>query len=119
MYDNNNVFAKILRGEIAAKIVCENEFALAFYDIFAQAPIHVLVIPKNAHINFSNFTQNASPDEIIGFYATVNKTIGILNLQDSGFRLISNSGVNGGQEVLHFHMHILGGEELGPMITKK
>ena len=115
MYDQDNVFAKILRGEIPAKKVYEDEFALAFHDIGAKAPIHVLVIPKGPYTSFSHFIET-SPD-IAGFYKAVGETIKILDLKQ-GFRLISNSGMNGGQEVAHFHLHILGGARLGPMISK-
>ncbi len=115
MYDQNNIFAKILRGEIPAKKVYEDEYALAFHDISAKASVHVLVIPKGPYISFSDFVEKA--DDVTGFYKAVEETIKLLDLKQ-GFRLISNSGINGGQEVPHFHIHILGGEKLGPMISK-
>jgi diadenosine tetraphosphate (Ap4A) HIT family hydrolase len=116
MYDQNNIFAKILRGEIPCKKVYEDDAALAFHDISAKAAVHVLVIPKGPYISFSHFIET-SPD-VTGFYKAVLEAIKILDLKE-GFRLISNSGLNGGQEVPHFHIHILGGQKLGPMMGKK
>lgn len=115
-YDDNNVFAKILRGEIPAKKVHEDDYALAFHDIGAKAPVHVLVIPKGKYISIADFGANASSEEITGFYRAVSKVAADLGLADGGFRAIANTGVNGGQEVPHFHVHLLGGAPIGPMV---
>lgn len=116
-YDDNNVFAKILRGEIPAKKVYEDEFTLAFHDIGAKAPIHVLVVPKGKYKDIAEFGSSASANEIAGFYRAVSKVAADLGLGEGGFRAIANTGTNGGQEVPHFHIHILGGKKLGAMIT--
>lgn len=117
-YDDNNVFAKILRGEIPAKTVRENDHALAFHDIGAKAPVHVLVIPKGKYISIADFGVNASPDEITGFYRLLAEVAKELDLVEAGFRAIANTGSNGGQEVPHFHTHLLGGKKLGPMLSE-
>jgi histidine triad (HIT) family protein len=118
MYQKDNIFAKIIRGEIPAKKICENDNALSFYDIHPQAKIHVLVIPKGEYTNLQDFTTNASVEEILDFFDLLNATATALALNKEGFRTISNSGANGGQEVPHFHMHLLGGESLGKMVGK-
>lgn len=118
VYDQNNIFAKILRGEIPCTRVYEDDFALAFNDINAQAPIHVLVIPKGAYISMTDFSQRAAPDEITGFFRAVGAVVDLLGVTDSGYRTIANTGLNGGQEVPHFHLHILAGKALGPMLSK-
>jgi len=115
-YDSNNIFARILRKEIPAKVVYEDDFALAFHDIHPQAPIHVLVIPKGDYTSFYDFSEKASPEFMKGFYQATQKTIDVLGLRDEGFRVLSNHGQNGGQEVPHFHLHIFGGRALGKMI---
>lgn len=115
-YDDNNIFAKILRGEIPSKKVYEDDFALAFHDIGAKAPVHVLVIPKGKYVSIADFGENATADEITGFYRAVAKVAKDLALTESGFRSIANTGVNGGQEVPHFHIHLLGGHPMGPMV---
>jgi histidine triad (HIT) family protein len=116
-YDDNNIFAKILRGDIPAKKVYEDDFALAFHDIAGKAPIHVLVIPKGKYESIADFGANASVGEIAGFYRAVSKVARDLGLTDSGFRAIANTGANGGQEVPHYHVHLLGGKRLGPMVA--
>ena len=115
-YDENNIFAKILRSKIPCNKILENKYALAFYDINPQAPIHVLVIPKNPYINFYDFTKNASINEVNFFWKLVNDVIDHLKFENKGFRLITNSGDDGNQDVPHFHVHILGGKNLGRMI---
>jgi histidine triad (HIT) family protein len=110
-YDNNNIFAKILRGDIPNKTVYENAHVLSFYDIAPIAPIHVLVIPKEPYTDFSDFHQNADHQTILQFYQGVEKTIETLNLPN-GYRIVSNKGIDGGQEVPHFHIHILSGTKL-------
>ena len=117
-YDSNNIFAKILRGEIPCDKVYEDDHVLAFKDIAPQAPVHILVIPKGDYISIADFGEKASPDEIKALYAAVSKIASEQGLTDSGFRTIANTGLNGGQEVPHFHVHILGGEKLGPMLAK-
>lgn len=117
-YDDNNVFAKILRGDIPAKKVHEDDYALAFHDIGAKAPVHVLVIPKGKYISIADFGANASEAEIAGFYRAVSKVANDLGLVHDGFRAIANTGVNGGQEVPHFHVHLLGGKKIGPMVAE-
>ena len=116
LYDQDNIFAKILRSEIPCNKILENEFALAFSDINPQAPIHILVIPKNPYINFYDFTKNASNKEHESFWKLVNDVIEYYKVETEGFRIITNSGNNGNQDVPHFHVHLLGGENLGRMI---
>jgi diadenosine tetraphosphate (Ap4A) HIT family hydrolase len=115
-YDKNNIFAKIIRGEIPAKKVYEDEKVLAFYDISQAAPIHVLVVPKGEYINFSDFTSKASMEEISYFFKKLAEIATLLKLHESGFRIIYNSGNDAHQTVLHFHAHILGGKKLGPLL---
>ena len=115
-YDVNNIFAKILRAEVPCKKILENENALAFSDINPQAPIHILIIPKNPYINFHDFTKNASQKESECFWKLVNDVVEYFKIEEQGFRLITNSGSIGNQDVPHFHVHLLGGENLGRMI---
>lgn len=117
-YDDSNVFAKILRGEIPAKKVYEDEFALAFHDIAGKAPVHVLVIPKGKYVSIVDFGANASEAEIAGFARAVSKVANDLGISNDGFRTIANTGLNGGQEVPHFHVHLLGGKKIGPMVSE-
>jgi diadenosine tetraphosphate (Ap4A) HIT family hydrolase len=114
-YDDNNIFAKILRDEIPAKKIYEDEFALAFYDINPQAPVHVLVIPKGKYISFADFGATASADEITGFMRAVAAVAKQLGVEETGYRLIGNAGPHSHQDVPHFHLHILGGKPLGLM----
>ena len=116
LYDEDNIFAKILRSEIPCNKILENEFALAFSDINPQAPIHLLVIPKHPYINFYDFTKKASDKEQESFWKLVNDVIEHSKVEAEGFRIITNSGKNGNQDVPHFHIHLLGGENLGRMI---
>ena len=115
-YDESNIFAKILKSEIDCKKINENEHALAFLDINPQAPIHILIIPKKSYVNMYDFNKNASSAEILGFWKLVNIIIEKESLENKGFRVIANSGSDGNQDVLHFHVHILGGKNLGRMI---
>ncbi len=112
MYDNNNIFAKIIRAEIPCKKVFEDDKCLFFYDINPVAKIHVLGIPKSSHVDFSDFVNNAEPSDVSGFFKKVSFVIEKLGIKNDGYRLVSNSGINGRQEVPHFHVHILGGESL-------
>ena len=116
-YDKNNIFAKILRGDIPCKKVFENDCALAFYDINPLAPTHVLVIPKGAYISFDDFSAKASNEEITGFFRAAGEVARMTGAVADGFRMISNCGSNGGQEVPHFHIHILAGRRLGKMLA--
>lgn len=116
MYDTNNIFAKIIRGEIPCKKIDESEHFLSFHDIHPKAPIHALAIPKGTYENAHAFTNKATVDEIIGFWKGVNTTVALLNLAQNGYRLITNTGLHSHQEVPHFHVHILGGHNLGPMV---
>lgn len=115
-YDNNNIFAKILRGEIPAKKIYEDDFAVSFHDISPQAPSHILVIPKGAYESMDDFTANASPEEIAGLFRALGKVARQEKLDQTGYRVISNCGINGGQEVPHLHLHLLGGRKLGRMV---
>lgn len=117
-YDPNNVFAKILRGEIPCKKVYEDEYVLAFNDIAPQAPVHILVIPKGSYVSIGDFGTKASAEEIKAFFEAVSRIAEEQGLSGDGFRTITNTGLNGGQEVPHFHLHILGGRRLGPMLSK-
>ena len=118
-YDSNNVFAKILRGEIPCNKVHEDEHTLAFHDINPQAPVHVLVIPKGAYVSMTDFTATASDAEIAGLFRAVAKVAGMVGVTDDGWRMLSNIGANGGQEVPHLHVHIFGGRRLGRMVPKE
>ena len=121
-YDDQNIFARMLRGEIPNDTVAENDHALAFRDIRPQAPVHVLVIPKGAYVSYDDFAANASDAEIVGFnrlVAQVTQAEGLALAQGGkGFRAISNTGEHGVQEVPHFHMHLLGGRGMGRMLSR-
>jgi diadenosine tetraphosphate (Ap4A) HIT family hydrolase len=117
-YDENNVFAKILRGEIPCNKVYEDEFALAFHDIRPQAPVHVLVIPKGNYISIQDFGALASPYLVHGFFRAVSKVAKQLGLEETGYRLLANSGPDSHQEVPHFHVHLFGGQKLGTLLVR-
>ena len=117
IYDDNNIFAKILRGEIPNDTVYEDEHVLAFNDIAPQAPVHILIIPKGRYISIDDFGEHATVEEIKAFYAAISKIVEDKGLKEEGFRVISNAGLDGGQEVPHYHSHILGGRRLGPMLS--
>lgn len=117
-YDDENVFAKILRGEIPNRTVYEDEWALAFHDINPQAPTHVLVIPKGSYVSWDDFSAKASADEIAGFVRAVGHVARSLNLVEPGYRLLANIGQHGHQEVPHLHVHLFGGKPLGPMLAR-
>ena len=116
-YDENNVFAKILRGEIPSRKVYEDDFAFAFHDINPQAPVHVLVIPKAAYVSWDDFTLKASDAEIAGFTRAVGTVTRQLELDQPGYRLMVNMGGHGHQEVPHLHVHIFGGRQFRVMIA--
>ena len=119
LYDPQNIFAKILRGEIPCQKVYEDNHVLAFYDIHPQAKIHILVIPKGAYVDMTDFSQNASEGEMAALFRAVGKIAAEQNLTSSGYRILSNIGLNGGQEVPHLHIHLFGGQALGPMLTRR
>ena len=117
-YDESNIFARILRGELPCTKVYEDEHALAFNDIFPQAPTHVLVIPKGAYVSWDDFSERASDAEIGGFVRAVGKVARDKGLVADGYRLLANVGTSSGQEVPHLHVHIFAGGPLGPMLTR-
>ncbi len=116
-YDDQNIFAKILRGEIPSKRVYDDEFAIAFHDINAQAPTHLLVIPKGAYVSWDDFSARASDAEIAGFIRAVGTVARAAGLVEPGYRLLANIGQDGHQEVPHLHVHVFGGRPLGPMLA--
>lgn len=115
-YDPNNVFAKILQGEIPCKRVYEDAYVLAFHDITPKAPVHILVVPKGAYCDMDDFTARASAEEIAALFRAFGDIAREHGLDQSGYRMISNCGSNGGQEVPHLHLHLLGGKRLGRMV---
>ena len=115
-YDDANIFARILRGEIPSKPVYEDEWALAFEDINPQAELHTLVIPKGRYVSWDDFSAKASDAEIASFVRAVGAVARAKGLVEPGYRLIANTGVHGGQEVPHFHVHVFGGRPLGRMM---
>ena len=118
-YDDQNVFAKILREEIPCKKIYEDEFVLSFHDINPQKKVHALVIPKGKYVDLDDFSQNASPKEMAGLLKGINivaKKLGISVDDGEGYRALSNIGENGGQEVPHLHFHLFGGEKIGKMV---
>ena len=117
-YDDTNIFARVLRGEIPAKRVYEDEYALAFHDINPQAPVHILVIPKGRYVSWDDFSERASAEEIAGFVRAVGHVAREQGLVAPGYRLLANVGADSGQEVAHLHVHIFGGRGLGPMLAR-
>ena len=117
-YDDSNIFARILRGEIPCEKVYEDEHAFAFNDINPQAPIHVLVIPKGPYVSMDDFTAKAPADLIAGFFQAVGTIARQIGVDRSGYRLLVNSGAHSHQEVMHLHVHIFGGRPLGPMLKR-
>ncbi len=118
-YDDSNVFAKILRGEIPCNKIYEDEYVLSFHDINPQKKIHALVIPKGKYINVDDFSQNASPDEMVGLFKGIHIVAKKLNISvdnGKGYRALANIGEDGGQEVPHLHFHLFGGEKVGKMV---
>lgn len=118
-YDDQNIFAKILRGEIPSEEVYRDEWAYAFRDIAPQAALHILVIPHGPYVSWDDFSANASAEEIAGFVRAVGKVARDNDLVEPGYRLLANVGAHGGQEVPHLHVHLFGGEPLGPMIARR
>ena len=116
-YDDQNVFAKILRGEIPNRTVYEDDHVLAFHDIAPQAPTHILVIPKGAYVSWDDFSARAGDAEIAAFVRAVGKIARAAGLVAPGYRLLANTGTHSGQEVPHLHVHIFAGKPLGPLIN--
>ena len=117
-YDESNIFARILRGEIPCKRVYEDEFALAFHDINPLAPTHILVIPKGAYVSWDDFSERAGEAEIAGFVRAVGKVARDAGLVEPGYRLLANVGPASGLEVPHLHVHVFAGRPLGPMLAR-
>jgi histidine triad (HIT) family protein len=117
-YDENNIFARILRGEIPCNKVYEDEYALAFHDINPQAPVHILVIPKGTYVSWDDFSEQADAEAIAGFVRAVGRIARDQGLVEPGYRLLANVGSASGQEVPHLHVHIFGGRSLGPMLAR-
>ena len=118
-YDDNNIFAKILRGEIPCNKIYEDDFVLSFYDINPQKKIHALVIPKGKYVDLDDFSLNASPNEMVGLLKGINtvaRKLGISVDIGKGYRTLANIGEHGGQEVPHLHFHLFGGEKVGKMV---
>ena len=118
-YDPQNIFARILRGEIPCRKLFEDDHVLAFHDIHPQAPTHVLVIPKGAYVSFDDFSAKAPPDEIAAFVRAVGRIAREAGLAEPGYRLLSNVGPDSHQEVPHFHVHICGGRPLGALLVPR
>ena len=117
-YDPQNVFARILRGEIPCKKVREDEWSLAFHDINPLAPVHVLVIPKGPYVSMADFCAKASDAELAGFFRAVGRVARDLGLEEGGYRMLANTGAAANQEVPHLHVHLFAGAPLGPMLRK-
>ena len=117
-YDDSNVFARILRGELPSKTVYEDEFALAFHDARPQAPVHLLVIPKGRYVSWDDFSEKASDAELAAFMRASGRIARDAGLVKAGYRVLANTGPNSGQEVPHLHLHIFAGRPLGPMLAR-
>jgi len=116
-YDDQNIFAKILRGEIPNDTVLETEHSLAFRDLYPQAPCHVLVIPRGPYVSYDHFAQEASDAEILDFTRAIGEVCRMEAVSEPGFRLVSNTGAHGVQEIAHLHVHVLAGRPLGRMLA--
>ena len=116
-YDDQNVFARILRGEIPCRKVAEDTFSLAFHDLAPQAPVHVLVIPKGPYVSLADFATAAPPEQVAGFFRAVATIARELGLEQTGYRVLANMGPDSNQEVPHFHVHLMGGRNLGRMLA--
>jgi histidine triad (HIT) family protein len=117
-YDDTNIFAKILRGEIPCKKVYEDAHTLAFEDIHPQAPVHTLVIPKGKYVSMRDFSARASDTEIAAFVRAIGKVAALKGVEEDGYRALANTGIHGGQDVPHLHVHIFGGKPLGSMLVR-
>lgn len=117
-YDDSNIFAKILRGEIPCNKVYEDDHTLAFHDVNPQAPVHVLVIPKGQYTDFSDFASRASDAEMAAITRAIREVARLMDVESSGYRVLSNCGSHAGQEVHHLHFHVFAGRPLGPMLAR-
>jgi histidine triad (HIT) family protein len=117
-YDQTNIFSKILKGAIPSTIVYEDKYVLAFEDVNPQASVHVLLIPKGAYISMTDFLDEATDTEVLALNRAIVKVIRLKGLADGGYRVLTNAGSNGGQEVPHLHLHIIGGQKLGPIMPQ-
>lgn len=117
-YDDSNVFARILRGELPARTVFENDHAIAFHDLNPLAAVHVLVIPRGAYVSWDDFASKADEAEIAGFVRAIAETARLVGAEPQGYRLLANVGKRAGQEVPHLHVHLFGGQPLGPMLVR-
>ncbi|MDP8993794.1 MAG: histidine triad nucleotide-binding protein [Pseudomonadota bacterium] len=117
-YDESNVFARILRGELPCRKVYEDEHALAFHDLNPAAPVHILVIPKRPYVSWDDFSEKGTAEEIAGFVRAVGRVAREQGLVAPGYRLLANVGAHAGQEVPHLHVHIFGGRPIGPMLSR-
>ncbi len=117
LYDDNNIFAKIIRKEANAEIVYENKYVLCFLDVFPKAPIHILIVPKRKYIDIYDFSKNSKIDEKTAIFESFENLIEKYSLQNNGCRIITNYGPNGRQEVKHLHFHLVGGKDVGRMLT--
>ena len=118
-YDSNNIFAKILRGEIPCQKIDEDEYTFSFADINPQAPVHILVIPKGAYCDWADFAATASAVEMAAFTKSIHRVAELAGISKTGYRVISNTGLDSHQEVPHLHMHVLGGAPVGPLVLEK
>lgn len=118
-YDPTNPFARILKGELPCEPLFDNEFALAIADADPQAPVHALVLAKGHYEDLEQFTRDATPDQITGFFRAISETARCLGLDETGYRVVANKGADAGQEVPHLHVHVIGGMKLGPIVSKE
>ena len=118
-YDSNNIFAKILRGEIPCQKIDEDEYTFSFADINPQAPVHILVVPKGAYCDWADFAATASAVEMAAFTKAIQRVAELTGINKTGYRVISNTGLDSHQEVPHLHMHVLGGAPVGPLVLEK
>lgn len=118
IYDKNNIFAKIIRGEVPCNKVYEDDYAFAFHDIAPEAPIHVLILPKGDYISFNDFATRSTAEQMQGFTRAVQKVAAKLGVIESGYRLVTNHGRDASQSVFHFHVHLLAGKPLGKLLPE-
>ena len=117
-YDTNNIFAKIIRGELPCYKIYEDDHVLAFRDINPQAPTHIVVIPKGEYVSVDDFSANASAVELAAFIRAIGRIAGAEGISESGYRILANHGAAAHQDVMHFHLHLVGGRDLGPMLRR-
>ena len=117
-YDADNIFARILRGELPSKKVFENEHALVIHDVAPLAPVHLLAIPKGAYVSWDDFSARASAPEMVALTRAIGEAARVVEASAQGYRVLTNVGKRGGQEIAHLHVHIFGGQPLGPMLAR-